>query len=365
MGAALAAVATDANNLANENRAPGILSGAIWPDETGAPPEHLISAWDALADYLTSHPDEGWQVWIDWYEARLRGGPPDWERERAYVLDLEDFWDQGPAAANAEIARRLADLAADRPSGERLDVIPETGRIGIVPAEAEDPEALENAVQKVQDALDDFRASPSANMAGYALGAALRKLDRALARYRENPRRLHDDFADSARIIARAVADDPELDTPSVRDLAETCAQGVLDIRIASREVSDMEADRRRRRARAPSAESRSALTRLLQEAGEALEPDLAEEMAEDVAELEASDAPDDGLLPDGAAKDAELRSAHRVAWLYRFSRMSEGQIVVVAERAMRHVDDIERLVNLLKTFDDWWPLISLVLRGG
>jgi hypothetical protein len=60
-------------------------------------------------------PHEDWQVWIDWYEARLRGDPYDEELEECYVLIPEEIWAQGPAVANDEIARRIKAYREWRP----------------------------------------------------------------------------------------------------------------------------------------------------------------------------------------------------------------------------------------------------------
>ncbi len=51
--------------------------------------------------------DEGWEVWTDWYDARLRGDPVDWDLEEKRVLIPEEIWAQGPKVVNAEIARLI------------------------------------------------------------------------------------------------------------------------------------------------------------------------------------------------------------------------------------------------------------------
>lgn len=76
----------------------------LWPDGSS---EWLQTAWDALKSHLLAA-DEGWEVWTDWYEARLRGDPFDPDLERARVLIDEAIWQQGPKAVNAEIARLIA-----------------------------------------------------------------------------------------------------------------------------------------------------------------------------------------------------------------------------------------------------------------
>ncbi|WP_147262940.1 hypothetical protein [Roseiarcus fermentans] len=52
--------------------------------------------------------NEGWDVWTDWYEARLdgdAGSPPNEALEIARATIPDDIWTQGPAVVNAEIKR--------------------------------------------------------------------------------------------------------------------------------------------------------------------------------------------------------------------------------------------------------------------
>jgi hypothetical protein len=58
--------------------------------------------------------DENWQVWTTWYEDRLASGVREEARELAYVRIENELWDQGPAAVNAEIKRRIEDHGEDR-----------------------------------------------------------------------------------------------------------------------------------------------------------------------------------------------------------------------------------------------------------
>ncbi|HKN29235.1 MAG TPA: hypothetical protein VJY34_15655 [Roseiarcus sp.] len=62
-------------------------------------------AWEALRLALPT--DQGWDVWIDWYEDRLRGGSRGEAYELVFVSAPLDVWDKGPAAANAWIEEHL------------------------------------------------------------------------------------------------------------------------------------------------------------------------------------------------------------------------------------------------------------------
>ena len=50
---------------------------------------------------------EDWDVWIDWYEERLRGGSRGEAYELVFASVPLEVWDKGPAAANAWIREHL------------------------------------------------------------------------------------------------------------------------------------------------------------------------------------------------------------------------------------------------------------------
>ena len=58
----------------------------------------MEGAWDGLR--LALPRDEGWDVWIDWYEDRLRGGSGGEAHELVFVSAPLDLWDKGPSAAS-------------------------------------------------------------------------------------------------------------------------------------------------------------------------------------------------------------------------------------------------------------------------
>jgi len=62
-------------------------------------------AWEGLR--LALPRDEGWDVWIDWYQDRLRGGSGGEAYELVFVSAPLDVWREGPAAANAWIKEHL------------------------------------------------------------------------------------------------------------------------------------------------------------------------------------------------------------------------------------------------------------------
>ncbi|MGD0184187.1 MAG: hypothetical protein ABSC25_02945 [Roseiarcus sp.] len=102
------AIAADAA-LIDSGRSGAELAGMpLWPN--GAP-DWASEAWRGLKSALLDA-NEGWEVWTDWYEARLAGDagrPPIEALEVARATIPDEIWKQGPAVANAEIKRLIAE----------------------------------------------------------------------------------------------------------------------------------------------------------------------------------------------------------------------------------------------------------------
>ena len=95
--------------------------------------------------------DQGWEVWTDWYEARLAGDaarPPNEALEVARATIPDEIWKQGPAAVNAEI-KRLIEEHDRRPSP------------------AEDQDTGDDAVSEADFAVREFHVDT-----GYTFGAS-------------------------------------------------------------------------------------------------------------------------------------------------------------------------------------------------
>jgi len=78
--------------------------------DSGIPSDSLRSD-TALRDAL-QFADEGWQVWIDWYEARLRGDHRSDKIELAYVLYTKDVPSTATAWDANSAIKRLIDAAS-------------------------------------------------------------------------------------------------------------------------------------------------------------------------------------------------------------------------------------------------------------
>ena len=97
----LQAYGADAQMLDHQVSPSVLATSQLWP---GQMPDWAFEAWAELERALLDA-DEDWEVWTDWYEARLKGGPADQVLEVARATIPNDMWEQGPKAVNAEIRR--------------------------------------------------------------------------------------------------------------------------------------------------------------------------------------------------------------------------------------------------------------------
>lgn|GEM_PF-1122503 len=106
-----AAVSRDANFIAAGGTAQALASEPLWAgvDE----PDWSKKHWRRLRDALPR--ENGWQVWIDWYERRLKGASDLEEIEFVFATVPKEEREAGPAAANEWIKERLEELARRKP----------------------------------------------------------------------------------------------------------------------------------------------------------------------------------------------------------------------------------------------------------
>jgi len=79
------------------------LSSTLWHS---AAPDWAFNAWARLERSLLDA-NEAWEVWTDWYEARLKAGPTDQAIEVARATIPGRTWEEGPKVVNAQIRRLL------------------------------------------------------------------------------------------------------------------------------------------------------------------------------------------------------------------------------------------------------------------
>ena len=190
--AAVAAVAAVDAFLIAENPAAlaAVLDAPLWPEAT---PSWATEAWTRLRARLPA--DGYWQVWIDWYEERLRGVSRGERYELVFAAVPESEWQKGAKAANAWIRAHLpqppihndptpliqrAALYSFTLKGERIAVAPED-------AAAEDREATRDFLDEARRKAEDLRDRLARAQADARLQATLLRLEQRLA---ETPLRI-------------------------------------------------------------------------------------------------------------------------------------------------------------------------------
>jgi hypothetical protein len=103
-------VITDATALEAGGTPATLILAPIWANPA---PDWPTRAWNSLKRELLARSAEHWDVWTDWYEARLRGEPGNEEEEIARILEVtEEEWEAGPAVANKKIKDIVARFRA-------------------------------------------------------------------------------------------------------------------------------------------------------------------------------------------------------------------------------------------------------------
>lgn len=90
------AFASDVDIFRQEQR---IGNAPLW---LGSASDRIRWEWKQLKSCLISQ-GQGWEVWTEWYEARLRGDPGNEDLEVARVMIAEEVWSAGPEVVNAHI----------------------------------------------------------------------------------------------------------------------------------------------------------------------------------------------------------------------------------------------------------------------
>lgn len=98
------ALASDLDAIDEGHGAGDLLARRLWPAEEEGTIEALWN--DVKRGFLAAN--EGWEVWTDWYDARLRGDPAIEDLEIARISTPKRVWEKGANAENAEIRRVLA-----------------------------------------------------------------------------------------------------------------------------------------------------------------------------------------------------------------------------------------------------------------
>ena len=125
----------DGGDLLGGARSTQVAANKLWPGRD--PPPVLDQQWKELKEAL-QFASEGWEVWIDWYEARLDGRIRSQEVELAYVEFSRNVSSTATAwEANFEIKRLIerSQSLQQRPAafqfqvvGDKIDALPDDAR---------------------------------------------------------------------------------------------------------------------------------------------------------------------------------------------------------------------------------------------
>lgn len=106
---ASAACATDADLLTEGVPPSTLIDRPIWHE---GPPPAALQQWRSFKSWLGA-PEENWEVWTEWYEARLYGDQAHEALEQARVLEpAEKEWLAGAAIANSRLKQIMARFPA-------------------------------------------------------------------------------------------------------------------------------------------------------------------------------------------------------------------------------------------------------------
>ncbi|MBL1434673.1 MAG: hypothetical protein COB08_000530 [Rhodobacteraceae bacterium] len=282
---------------------------ALWGGE-GSP---MAAQWTETKE-LMAQDAEDWSFWIKWYEAALSGIPaPCALLVEIAKIDPTD-WEQGPAHVNGLIAGIEEDfLLTSTPVAEKIELSSETERLRITPERMSQKVLYSNLLEVIQDGMADLRDNPQFDNALSALGPVFETiLDRTFGKYLSSPQRVHDDFVKAKRRI-RKLLDVGELaPNDEVLEFVDDLDAGAAHIRANMPQVRDSMAALAALRI----AEASDADIAGIRAGAEAIaaqsEPEMAEEMREDAAELLASRDVSLGA-PKLLAPDVAYRLAHRV----------------------------------------------------
>jgi len=299
-------VHSDCEDLKNA----GSLHGkSLWGEEVNP----LQNIWAETKAALAKD-KEDWSFWIKWYDSILEGQPLSCEMLFNILRISQNDWKKEAGHISGLIAKIEEEfLIAATPIAEKIELAPATQRLRIVPERMSQKALYSNLLEVIQDGITDLRDSPQFDNALSALGPVFEKvLDRTFDKYLSSPQRVHDDFVKAKRRIQKLLDVGEVASNDEVIEFVDDLDAGAAHIRANMPQVRDSMAALAALRI----AEASDADIEGISAGAEAIaaqsEPEMAEEMREDAAELVAS-----RHVPMGAPKvfapDVAYRLGHRI----------------------------------------------------
>ena len=170
-------IETDCNAVEQGATAPTLAKLPLWLGQEE--PRWVRTGWRKIIAALPK--DQDWDVWVAWYERRLKGDVDNERHDMAFATVPVELWDKGPQFANAWIKKQVGEIDAERPRAEQHVELPvehkvvrfglKHGRIDTIPSrvggdvsasEAADEKAALAAARKF---LEHIQNSQIANVA--------------------------------------------------------------------------------------------------------------------------------------------------------------------------------------------------------
>jgi hypothetical protein len=162
-----------------------VASLPLWRKDT---PSRVTDMWPALKAHLHAA-SEGWEVWTEWYDARLRGDPVDVELETKRVIEPKR-WNDGSAAVNAEIADIIAAHRSKRfetlqdaitKLESRLATLEETSQNLALRRHNNPPEPIDDLFEETRRAIDETKSLSPVSPDPYMVRQSSTRLRRILS----------------------------------------------------------------------------------------------------------------------------------------------------------------------------------------
>ncbi len=297
-----AAISADIRFLERaEDVAPAeLLEQPIWQDSL---PGLMADPIAAFASYLRG--GEHLVFWARWYERMASGNPMNWEMQKEIALIPDEDWKQGAVHVSKLIAEIEAKYATQTlPLAEDLEVDGD-GRVYAVPVPVPQGDVYAEALEAVQDALDDALLGDNQALKSDDLEARI--LSRTLEKYRETPYRVHQDFTIVRDNLRGKLGDVFAQDHAPIVNLIRAVEDGAVNIRRAAPRVRETLKANAWVRLKDASPEEREAIVALLSSIEAIAREDFAEDLAEDRVQIAAPTS-------EAEVTDALYRTGNRAA---------------------------------------------------
>jgi hypothetical protein len=322
--------------------------------------DSLPDAAAQFIKFLMQHPEDRFlSIFLTWFRSLVRGDI-DWELWQKISEVSEKTWRAGSETVALEIERIQAELLSGRaPQSETVVFDEAEGKFHLEYAPSNKPDLLGATLDQISDALDDAVSNPSNGL--HERSRETKVLQRAAAKYGNNPQRLEMDFTSIHASLARQITSE-EL-PPSEENLALLSAieQGAQGIRATHPDIAENRNILTKRAIKELPAEALEDITLIAPLLEEISAGELAEDFVEDAKEISEREQEDqkNRLIsnhprnPAFIARDEKVRFFSRTAKIGLAFRKTPDLIQAIdksspykAARIGQVLEAIWRLIN-------------------